>query len=179
MNRALRDEALLLLQKRGDILQTAREVTHVLRAEELEGAVIGGVAVVLHGYVRTTMDVDVFVSSNLQHVAAALQKHGFSYHRARREFRRHGVPVHLVTSDQTRTVPAETVEIDDVRTVSLADLIAMKLSSGTRDLLRVIDLADVIGLIGARRLTPAFAGKLPRPLRPDFRKLARMVAQRQ
>ncbi len=178
MNRLLRDEALLLLEGRGAILDVAREVTGVLRKAGVEGAIIGGVAVVLHGYVRTTVDVDVFVPGDLQKVAAALKAAGFSYSRARREFRRNGVPIHLVTADQTRVVPGNPTEIDDVLTVSLPDLVAMKLTSGTRDLLRAIDLADVIGLIRARRLTPAFAAKLPRPLRPTFRKLARTVAQR-
>jgi hypothetical protein len=178
MNRLLRDEALLLLEGRGAILDVAREVTSVLREAGLDGAIIGGVAVVLHGYVRTTVDVDVFVGDYLREVAAALKSAGFSYRRSRGEFRRNDVPVHLVTASQTRFVPDRFIEIDDVQTVSLPDLVATKLSSGTRDMLRAIDLADVIGLIRSRRLTPAFAAKLPRPLRAIFRKLARAVAER-
>jgi len=53
----------------------------------------------------------------------------------------------------------------------------MKLSLGTRDPLRAIDLADVIGLIRCRRLTPAFAAKIPAALRPDFRKLAKAISK--
>ncbi len=178
MIRSLRSEALLLLQKRGDILEVAREITEILREADLDGAIIGGVAVVLHGYVRTTVDVDVFSRSAIPDVAAALRSDGFRPQRSSTEFRKNGVPVHVLTAKQVRTAPADFVEIEDVQTVSLPDLIAMKLSSGTRDMLRAIDLADVIGLIRTQGLTPAFASKLPRAVRPDFRKLARAVAER-
>ncbi len=177
MIRWLRDEALLILEGRGAILDVAREVTQVLREAEPDGAVIGGVAVVLHGYVRTTADVDVFVPGALDEFAKALKDAGFSYSRARREFRKHAVPVQLVTTEQVRTAPQDFVEIEGIQTVSLPDLIAMKLSSGRRDLLRAIDLADVIGLIRGRRLSSAFAANLPAELRPDFRKLVRAVAK--
>ena len=177
MIRWLRDEALLILEGRGAILDVARDVSQVLRDADLDGAVIGGVAVVLHGYVRTTADVDVFVSGSLVELAASLKAAGFSYSRTRREFRKQTVPVHLVTTGQVRTPPRSYVEIDGIRTVSLPDLIAMKLSLGTRDPLRAIDLADVIGLIRCRRLTPAFAAKLPSSLRLDFRKLARAITK--
>lgn len=173
----LRDEALLILEGRGAILEVARDVTQVLRDADLDGAVIGGVAVVLHGYVRTTADVDVFVSGPPADLAASLKAAGFSYSPTRREFKKQTVPVHLVTTDQIRKPPQSYVEIDGIRIVSLPDLIAMKLSLGTRDPLRAIDLADVIGLIRCRRLTPAYAAKLPAALRSDFRKLARAITK--
>ena len=173
----LRDEALLILEGRGAILDVARDVSQVLRDADLDGAIIGGVAVVLHGYVRTTADVDVFVSGSLPELYASLKAAGYSYSKARREFRKQTVPVHLVTTSQVRKPPHSLVEIDGIRTVSLPDLIAMKLSLGTRDPLRAIDLADVIGLIRCRRLTPAFAAKIPAALRPDFRKLAKAISK--
>ena len=43
--------------------------------------------------------------------------------------------------------------------------------------MRAIDLADVIGLIRARRLNATFASKIAKELRPDFRRLARAVAR--
>lgn len=175
MIRSLRDEALLILEGRGAILDVAREVTHVLRAASVDGAVIGGVAVVLHGHVRTTVDVDVLVES-LADAAAALKGIGFAFDRASREFRRGDVPVHLVLPDQARISNVRSIEIDGIRTVSLADLIAMKLSLGLRDPLRAQDVADVIGLIRARRLTTSFAAKLPKEIRPEFRKLAKAIS---
>lgn len=46
----LRDEALLLLDKRGEVLDIAREVSRLMRAAGIPGIVIGGIAVVLHGH---------------------------------------------------------------------------------------------------------------------------------
>ena len=60
--------------------------------------------------------------------------------------------------------------------MTLADLIGMKLRSGSTNLLRAQDLADVIGLMRHHRLTSSFAPSRQR-LRPAFRKLARMIQQ--
>ncbi len=59
MTTALRDEALKLLDGRGAILDAAREISAALREAGVEGAIVGGIAVVLHGHVRTTIDVDI------------------------------------------------------------------------------------------------------------------------
>jgi len=179
MIRRLRDEALLLLEGEGEILEVARELTRILREHDVAGAVIGGVSVVLHGYVRTTTDVDVLVADDLTRMAEALGDHAYRFDRKRREFRRGNTPVHLVAQKDTRlALTARFVEIDEVRTVSLPDLINMKLTLGLKDPLRAIDLADVIGLIRARRLTPAFAAKLRPDIRSEFRKFARAVKRR-
>jgi hypothetical protein len=171
------EEAVLMLQGRGAVLATAREVCRVLRKAEIDAAVIGGVAVALHGHIRTTVDVDVYVPGPLEAVRQALTAAGFTFNAAVREFVRKNVPVHLVTPAQTRYSPKEYLEIAKIRTVGLADLIAMKLQSGSRDLLRAQDLADVIGLIRRHQLPPTFAAKIPKPLRPEFRRLARAIAK--
>jgi hypothetical protein len=54
--RALRDEALSLLDRRGLILELARAISRLMRREGIPGAVIGGIAVVLHGHVRATSE---------------------------------------------------------------------------------------------------------------------------
>jgi hypothetical protein len=51
----------------------------------------------------------------------------------------------------------------------------MKLRSGSTNLLRAQDLADVIGLIRHHRLTNGFARQLDKALRPIFRKLVRLI----
>lgn len=174
---ALKREAWRLLEGDSAILDVARDVSRILREADIRGAVIGGVAVVLHGYVRTTVDVDVFTPGPPEALAAALRTGGYRFRRAAREFVRGAVPVHLVLADQLGPPPKRLAEIDGVTTVSLADLINIKLRSGTRSVLRAIDLADVIGLIRCNRLSGAFAAKVDRPLRPEFRKLARAVAR--
>lgn len=174
MLKSIREEALLTLQGRGVILDIAREVSGLLRADQIDGAVIGGVAVVLHGHVRTTVDVDIY-AGNTEQMAAALQAHGFEFEPQDRRFMKKGVPVHLVTTDQLKVAPSQYEDIEGIRTVSLADLIDMKLRSGTENILRAQDLADVIGLIQANRLTSEFVRHISKELRPEFRKLIRAI----
>lgn len=166
---ALRDEALKLLDGRGAILDAAREISAALRGAGVEGAIVGGVAVVLHGHVRTTIDVDVYSPEPAERLIGVLESLGFALDRGRKEF------VRIVRPEQVGTPPGERVEIDGVTTVSLADLIAMKLRSGLAKLTRAQDLADVIGLIRRRDLAGGFASQLPEDLRPEFRKLVRAI----
>ena len=174
MNADIREEGLQTLQGRGAILDVAREVSALLRAADLEGAIIGGVAVVLHGHVRTTVDVDVFAHDH-ERLAAMLREHGFIFEPEQRQFVREGVPVHLVTMDQLQVAPRRYEERDDILTVSLADLVNMKLRTGTTDPLRAQDLADVIGLIEANKLSSSFAPQVRKELRSEFRKLVEAI----
>jgi hypothetical protein len=171
----LRDEALLLLEGRGAILDVARTVSRLLIDHGVDGAVIGGVAVTLHGHVRATSDVDVYVPDPLSAFAERLTAAGYRFDPARREFTLGGVPIHLVPPDQAQPTPMRRLDIDDVRTVSLADLINLKLHSGTGNALRAQDLADVINLIRANRLDGRFVPRIAKPLRGDFRRIAKAV----
>lgn len=58
-----REAALLTLTGSGPLLDVARDVSRILRERDLDSAIIGGVAVVMHGHVRTTLDVDVYAPS--------------------------------------------------------------------------------------------------------------------
>jgi hypothetical protein len=171
----LRDEALMMLEGKGAILEVARRVTRVLDETNTAGAIIGGVAVVLHGHVRTTAVVDVYVPGSLEEFGQKLMTAGFEFSAKGKEFLAAGVPVHLVTSKQTSLEPTEFTRIDDVKTVSLPDLINLKLTSGLKNLTRAQDLADVIGLIRAQGLTAQFAARLDKSIRAEFRKLVKAV----
>jgi hypothetical protein len=175
ISRVLRDEALSLLDHRGSILELARELTALMRGEGIPGVVIGGIAVLLHGHIRTTKDIDIFLDQPLEAIANLLVAEGFQFDVARREFVWAGVPVRLVTTDQVPKPPRKTIEIDGIDTVSLADLIEMKLNSGSQNILRAQDLADVIGLIRHNRLTGEFARYLDKSLRPAYRKLVKAI----
>jgi hypothetical protein len=171
----LRDEALSLMEGRGAILETARAISSLLRDAGLSAPVIGGVAVVLHGHWRSTRDIDLLAGSPLEAISTLLQTHGFNLDPARRELLREGIPVHLVSQEQAGVTVRGTVEIDGILTVSLPDLIEMKLRSGSQNLLGAQGMADVIGLIRRHRLSGEFARKLESSLRPAFRKLARAI----
>jgi Nucleotidyltransferase of unknown function (DUF6036) len=173
----LRDEALSLLDRRGSILELARELSLVMRRESIQGVVIGGIAVVLHGHVRSTTDIDIFADQPLKEISRVLIAEGFQYDEGRREFVRDGVPVHLVTRDQVARAPKKSIEIEGITTVSLADLIEMKLESGSKNVLRAQDLADVIGLIRQNGLTEAFAHFLDQSLRSEFCKLTNEIRE--
>lgn len=170
-------EALRILQGEGAILDIAREASQILRAAGIDGAVIGGVAVVLHGHVRTTVDVDVYLPAQAERFADELRKNGFAFDPAKREFVKNNVPVHLVLPDQVRSAPAQRIELDGILTVSLADLINMKLRSGSRSVLRAQDLADVIGLMRHHQLTGEFTPRIDKDLRPEFRRLLDALAR--
>ena len=175
----LRDEALLMLEGRGAILDVARTVSRLLVDRGIDGAVIGGVAVTLHGHVRATSDVDVYVPDPLAAFADHLAAAGCAFDAARREFTLGGVPIHLVPPAQAKPTPTRRVDIDDVRTVSLADLINLKLFSGIGNLTRTRDLADVVDLVRVNGLDGRFVPRIAKPLRDEFRRIAKAVRAEQ
>lgn len=166
-----------MLDKRGALLDIAREISELMRSASIPGVIIGGVAVVLHGYMRTTNDVDVFLQPPLEPLADLLIANNYAFDQERKEFVKHGVPVHLVLPDQVGALRNDAEEIEGITTVTLVDLINMKLRSGSKNLLRAQDLADVIGLIRYHQLTSGFARYLDKAQRPAFRKIVRMIEQ--
>ncbi len=165
---------LAILTGDSPILDAAREVSAIIARTGIDAAVIGGVAVVLHGHVRTTLDVDVYTTQTKE-LAAALEAAGFVYNRVEKQFEREGIPVQLVTPAFVVHPPKRRVEIDGIRTISLADLISIKLRSGSENVLRAQDLADVIALIRRHKLGGQFAPRIAKDMRAQFRKLARAV----
>jgi len=171
----LRDEALLMLDKRGAVLETARRISTLMRDHSIGGAIIGGVAVVLHGHIRTTRDVDVWVDAPLAGFQKVLESNGASFDPKKKEFILDAIPVHLVDENMVQPPPRERVTIDKVTTVGMPDLVNMKLRSGLKNIARAQDLADVIGLIRCHNLRGDFAAKIEKSLRPEFRKLVKAV----
>lgn len=164
-----------MLEKRGAVLETARKVSRILEEADIAGAVIGGVAVVLHGHVRTTRDVDVFVRGDLEECKAPFVDAGMVFDAKDREFVCDGVPVHLVPEKMVEPAPRRFTTIEGVTTVRLGDLISIKLRSGVGNVLRSQDVADVIGLIRARDLGHSFARMVDRSVRAEFKKLVDAV----
>src|SRR5262245_49939252 len=172
---ALRLEAWRVLEGESAILDTARDVSRILRESKIRGAIVGGIAVGLHGHVRATMDVDVYVPAPLDSFATMLSKNGYVFDAKRREFRRRGIPIQIVTDEQTGGPPARISTIQQIQTVGLADLINMKLRSGTESVLRAQDIADVIALIRVCKLNGTFAAIVQRTLRAEFKRLVAAV----
>ncbi len=65
-------------------LEVARKAFELLAANEIDSAIIGSIALAVHGYVRATRDLDLGVAvltfGVLQRIADALQKDGFEVH---------------------------------------------------------------------------------------------------
>lgn len=154
-----------MLEGRGAVLETAARVSRILKDAGIDGAVIGGIAVVLHGHVRTTCDVDVLVRGPVDRCRALFEEVGLD----------DGVPIHLFSEDMVQPSPGRLTEVEGITTLRLSDLISIKLHSGMSNLVRAQDIADVIGLIRAHSLGPGFARYLDRSVRAEFKKLARAV----
>jgi hypothetical protein len=152
-----------------ELLRLARRVSEATGAP-----VVGGIAVFLHGYRRTTQDIDVF-AHDARAVASALERIGAHWDDESREFVLEGVPIHLVTEAETGGPPRETTDIENVRVVGLADLIRFKLKSGLKRPDRAQDIADVLALIRVVPLDKRFAAKLPVSQRAGFKKLVDAV----
>ena len=152
-------------------------------------AVVGGVAVCLHGYRRNTVDIDLLVRrEDMETIRSALAEIGFEWDHDAHEFRsRVGVPVQLLAAGDRAGKGSEvllpnpedadvTVPIEGLPVLSLAALIESKLACGEGDPRRMHrDFADVVELIAVHGLDGSFARHLHETLRPAFRRLARRV----
>ena len=178
---------------RDDALHLAlRNVARRLDDAGIPYAVAGGMALVAHGYDRTTVDVDVLVTpEGLMEAHRRLGGLGyvplFAGSRNLRDTE-HGVRVEfLVTGGfpgdgKPKPVafpdPAACrVDIDGVRYVALPTLIELKLASGMTNPGRLKDLADVQELIRTRSLDAAFAEHLDPYVRGKFCELAAAIRE--
>lgn len=169
--------------KTDPVHQTLREVTGRLEELGIPYAVVGGMALVAHGYDRTTVDVDILVTdAGLAAVHKELGGRGyvppFAGSKNLRDTKT-GVRVEFLVAGRfpgdgkPKPVafpnPDEAfVRIDGVRYVSLPKLVELKLASGMTQPARRRDLADVQDLIRALGLGASFAESLDAYVRPMF-----------
>ena len=160
-----------------------------LTAGGVPHAVVGGVAVCLHGYRRNTIDLDLLVrQADTARIKGLLEDAHFQWDPERVEFRSPaGIPVQfLLAADRAGkgsevrlpdpADPSALMEIEGLPVLSLARLIEAKVACGEGDLRRTHrDFADVVELIAIHNLDSSFAKFLHKSLRPAFRKLVRHV----
>ena len=174
-----------------DVQQALRRITSRLEELAIPYAVVGGMALVAHGYMRTTDDVNLLVTpAGLAAIHAALDGLGY-------------VPP-FAGSKQLRDVEANTrieflvtgqfpgdgkpkpvafpdpgtagVDIDGIRYLALPALVDLKLASGMTTVGRLRDLADVQELIRLLPLSEQFADRLHPYVRETFYQLHRAVS---
>jgi hypothetical protein len=187
---ALREVASFFMHN-DPVHQALREIARRLDAVRIPYAVVGGMALVAHGYARTTVDVDVLVTRDgLDAAHQALDGLGyappFPGSRNLRDTQT-GVCIEFVVSGQYpgdgKPKPvafpdpsAVAVEIDGIRFVALPKLIELKLASGMTNPGRLRDLADVQELIRVLKLPADFAAQLDPYVRGKYGELWDAVA---
>jgi hypothetical protein len=167
--------------------QAAVRLHDLLAGKGIDHAVVGGVAVCLHGYRRNTVDVDLLIRpTDTGTVRSVLEADGFTWLAAEGEFRSaSGVPVQFVLAGESEgpgqptTFPnpgdaKHVTQIEGLPVLSLASLIQSKIACGLGDIRRTYkDFADVVELIAIHRLDGSFARFLHKSVRKEFRELVR------
>lgn len=183
-------EAARFFMKNDPVHQTLQEITRRLEELGIAYAVVGGMALVAHGYDRTTMDISILVApEGLELVHRSLIGLGYAPPFAKSKNLRDtrtGVRIEFIVSGQYpgdgKPKPVSfpepdqvAVDIDGVRYVNLPTLIELKLASGMTNPGRLRDLADVQELIRVLGLPGDFAEKLNPYVREKFAELCSSV----
>jgi hypothetical protein len=167
--------------------QLAERVHGILTQDRIDHAIVGGVAVCLHGYRRNTLDLDLLVHpKDSAAIRSTLESNGFEWDAAAKEFHSAAGPsIQLVLAgeregpDQAATFPdpsdpKHVITIEGLPVLSLAQLIQSKLAYGLGDMRRAHkDFADVVELIAIHNLDASFARFLHKSVRKEFRLLVR------
>jgi len=175
--------------ERGPVYDTLRRLAGDLEREGLPYAILGGMAVVTHGYVRTTDDVDlVMTPETLEAFRRLLVGRGYrpAFVGASRTFRdaETGVRVEVIASGEfpgdgkpkAVTFPdpeAARIQQDGIWWITLEKLLELKLASGLTAPHRLKDLADVQELILRNALSESLAEKLDPSVRDEYLRLWR------
>jgi len=185
-------EAARFFMKTDPVHQALQNIARNLEGLGIPYAVVGGMALVAHGYNRTTVDVNVLVTSKgLEAAHKELEGRGylpaFPGSRGLRDTQT-GVRIEFVVTGQypgdgkpkpvAFPLPeATSIEIGGVRYVRLNTLIELKLASGMTHPGRLRDLADVQELIRTLGLRSEFAEQLHPYVREKFHELWCAVRQ--
>lgn len=167
--------------------EVAERVNDLLRRCQIDYAVVGGVAVCLHGYRRNTVDLDLLISPDrAADFRAALEADGFRWDANAKEMRSPSdiaVQVVLAGESEGPRQPAkfpdpsdktQLTESERLPVLSLAALIQSKIACGLGNLRRTHkDFADVVELILVHQLDGSFARNLHKSVQKDFRALVK------
>ena len=167
--------------------QAAARCHEVLAAAGIPHAVLGGVAVCLHGYQRNTVDVDLLVRRvDSDAVRVSLEREGFAWIAKDKEFSSpSGIAIQFLLAGDQAGPDSEVrlpdpsddravTEIEGLPVLRLSRLIETKIACGMGSLRRMHkDFADVIELILQNRLNSSFARYLHKSLRQAYRQLVR------
>lgn len=173
--------------QQGKVYETLQNVSQSLSKAGIEYAVIGGMALVIHGYRRTTQDVDLLLTpEGLETFRTALVGRGFvpAFTGATKIFKdtATGVAVKIIVTGEYpgdgKPKPVSfpdpavvSMDIDGIKVIKLVKLIELKLASGLSDLGRLKDLADVQELVRSLSLPSELADELDESVKADYLRL--------
>jgi hypothetical protein len=188
-DRALR-EGSMHFERESAVHKTLRNIAARLKGLNVDYAIVGGMALFIHGYRRFTEDVDILVTA--ESLAVIHQNLGglgyiapFDGSRNLRDtdsgvrieflltggFPGDGKPKPVAFPDPAST----SIDVDGIRFLMLPRLMELKLASGMTNPRRLQDLADVQRLIEVLNLAPDFADQLNPYVRDKYQELWQVV----
>ena len=190
----LQDDFLSLLKEasnyymaRGDVFTTLHNLARRLDDAKIQYALVGGLALAAHGFVRMTQDVDLLMTrEGLEAFKQTFLRRGYvlAFSGAQKTFRDTETQVRikiLVTGDYPGDGKPKPVVFPDpsiifterggMRVIPIETLIELKLASGMSAPHRLRDLADVQDWITTLKLPIEFADILDTSVRETFRQL--------
>ena len=173
---------------RGAVHRTLRSLAARLDAEGIPYAILGGMALNIHGFVRETVDVDVLLTrESLDRFRERLVGRGYvpAFEGALKKVKdaETGVRIDVIAAgdfpgdgkpkDVVFPAPAGiAVEKGGLRVVPLETLLELKIASGlSAEHRRLVDLADVQRTIEALKLPKELGGKLHPSVRAEYGRL--------
>lgn len=188
---AIWQEIDLFFMQQGRVYQTLQNISQSLSRAGIDYVVIGGMALVIYGYVRATQDVHLLLSrEGLEEFCRVLVGRGFvpAFPGATRMFRdaATGVSVEIIIAGEfpgdgkPKAVsfpdPAlVAVEREGIKVIQLTKLIELKLASGLSAGDRLKDLADVQELIRVLNLPAELADQIDESVRFEYIRLWRAI----
>lgn len=174
--------------KTSPVHKTLSDVARRLSEKQIDYAIIGGMALALHGFIRPTEDVDLLLTpEGLDKFHSELLGLGYVplFPGARKHFRdtETGVKVEVITSGEYPgdgkpkpvvfpTPKDVAVELAKFRVVRIESLIELKLASGlTAEHRKLRDLADVQQLIEILNLPEDLSQHLDASVRDEYLRL--------
>jgi len=189
-DRSFRDVLMLaddFFMNEGVVFETMKRMAQRLHDEGISYAVIGGLALAAHGYVRMTLDVDILLTpKGLADFREKIVRKGYvaDFPGAAKSFRdaETKVKIKVITTGEFPgdglpkpvSFPdpeGQTVEEDDVLILNLEKLIELKLASGLSATHRMRDLADVQDLIIALDLPLELQDKLDKSVQTEYQRI--------
>jgi hypothetical protein len=179
-------ERVYLMLGNAPLWKTALRCHELLESAHVPHAVLGGVAVCLHGYQRNTVDLDLLVRRGDEaQIKSCLIEAGYHWDETNHEFMTPpGIPIQFLYAGERAGKGSEVflpdptdesamTEREGLPILSLARLIESKLACGEGNIRRTHkDFADVVELIAVNHLGRSFARFLHKSLRKTYRELA-------